>query len=173
MPAVFSTIASAVSSFAANTNTPAEAVRVARCYTWHWIPSTSEPWRFHFLDKEALRQENPLLFILQGFSSVPLLGPVACPLDYLDIVAKTTAQPFVPAVLARDSIGTADTIRPLERIVFLDPPSPHQSNETPSFPSVHIHETVLGVVREARSQRDSLSPGAEVLPAVAERRTTR
>ena len=59
------------------------------------------------MDKEALRRANPLLFILQGFSSVPMLGPAACPVECLDMVAKTNTQPFVPSAGECYAIGTA------------------------------------------------------------------
>ena len=78
-------IPSLVSWFSCQTNTPKDKVIVSRSYDWIVTYSSHASWRFNQMDKEIQQRQLPVLFMLQGFSSVALWGPSVCPLAALSL----------------------------------------------------------------------------------------
>ena len=95
----------------AKTGAISDTIQITRHYAWKWIPSSLlSSWRYRPLDKDQLRETNPLLFILQGFCSVPLVGPSSCPLEYLDLTMKMQRERYVGNGPYCDRIGTDDSV---------------------------------------------------------------
>ena len=110
-PPFFDSIASTISWFSAKTRAIPDTIQITRHYAWKWIPSSLlSSWRYKSLDKDQLRQANPLLFILQGFCSVPLVGPSSCPLKHLDLTMKMQRECYVANGDSCDRLGTDDAI---------------------------------------------------------------
>lgn len=110
-PPSFDTIASTIAWLSAKTGAISDTIQITRHYAWKWIPSSLlSSWRYRPLDKDQLRETNPLLFILQGFCSVPLVGPSSCPLEYLDLTMKMQRERYVGNGPYCDRIGTDDSV---------------------------------------------------------------
>ena len=62
---------------------------VRRSYAWSCSPPSA--WRHRILGKEELRERQPVLFMLQGFSAVPLWGPSQSPLRSLNVTLRMPA----------------------------------------------------------------------------------
>lgn len=72
------------------------SIVISRSYNWIWFPSTTQSqWRFHVLDKQEVSMKQPVLFMLQGFSSVPMWGPIRNPLAGIDITADMPSTSYV------------------------------------------------------------------------------
>ena len=88
-------IPSLVSWFSCQTNTPQDAIIVSRSYDWVLTYSSHASWRFNPMDKEVQQHQLPVLFMLQGFSSVALWGPSICPLSALSLSITMPPVEFV------------------------------------------------------------------------------
>ena len=75
---------------------PNNSIIVSRSYTWFWFPSLPQSqWKYHIPTKEEVRQKQPVLFMIQGFSSVVMWGPVHNPLTGLEMTIEMPSIPYV------------------------------------------------------------------------------
>lgn len=87
-----------------------ESILISRSYNWIWFPSTSQSkWRYQVLNKEEVSMKQPVLFMLQGFSSVPMWGPIRNPLTGIDITADMPCTTYV--IISYDYLA-------IERLLF-------------------------------------------------------
>ena len=76
-----------------------------RGYAWSCSPPSA--WRHRLLGKEELRQREPVLFMLQGFSAVSLWGPSQSPLRSLTVTLRMPVMRVVESVVESDTKGVA------------------------------------------------------------------
>ena len=89
-------IPSIVLWFSSKTGADSESIIVSRSYSWTWFPVTSKSkWRYQLLNKDEVRDQQPVLYMLQGFSSIPMWGPSQNPMSCIRIQADMPAIPYV------------------------------------------------------------------------------
>ena len=83
LPTPFHSLPSFLTWFHEKTSSSSLSLR--RSYSWTLYPSTSSSWRNKVYSKEELQEHQPVLFMLQGFSGIPLWGPAQNPLREMNI----------------------------------------------------------------------------------------
>lgn len=154
-----------MSWFSCQTNTPKDKVIVSRSYDWIVTYSSHASWRFNQMDKEIQQRQLPVLFMLQGFSSVALWGPSICPLAALSLSIAMPPIEFVGSLGSELIIGENASFRPDGVAALLGEEQLYRHQETPALlhVSVDVEVLVRGCFR--RDAPNAVLDGAEVLHA--------
>ena len=102
-PALVTSLESFLSHFCSISRCSSPQMR--RGYAWSCSPPSA--WRHRLLGKEELRQREPVLFMLQGFSAVSLWGPSQSPLRSLTVTLRMPVMRVVESVVESDTKGVA------------------------------------------------------------------
>lgn len=158
-------IPSLVSWFSCQTNTPKDKVIVSRSYDWIVTYSSHASWRFNQMDKEIQQRQLPVLFMLQGFSSVALWGPSICPLAALSLSIAMPPIEFVGSLGSELIVGENASFRPDGVAPLLGEKQLYRHQETPALlhVSVDVEVLVRGCFR--RDAPNAVLDGTEVLHA--------
>ena len=105
-PALATSLESFLSHFRSVSRCSSPQVR--RGYAWSCPPPSA--WRHRLLGKEELRQREPVLFMLQGFSAVPLWGPSQSPLRSLTVTLRMPAMCVVESVAESVTKSVAESV---------------------------------------------------------------
>lgn len=160
-------IPSLVSWFSCQTNTPQDDIVVSRSYDWIVTYSSHASWRFNQMDKEVQQRQQPVLFMLQGFSSVALWGPSICPLSALSLSITMPPVEFVCPLRNELIVGENASLRPDGIAPFLGEKQLCRDQEAPALLHVPIDAEVLVRGCFRRHAPDAVLDGAEVLHAAS------
>ena len=105
-PALVTSLESFLSHFCSISRCSSPQMR--RGYAWSCSPPSA--WRHRLLGKEELRQREPVLFMLQGFSAVSLWGPSQSPLRSLTVTLRMSVMRVVESVVESDTKGVAGDV---------------------------------------------------------------